>query len=77
MVTLGRVELEGAQIELLDIDLGPTTNNIARGIFSALRDLDREDVDTILVEGIDDEEGDTAAAIMNRLRKAAEVRLEG
>lgn len=76
-LTRHRVELEGAQIELLDIDLGPTTNNIARGIFSALRDLDREDVDTILVEGIDDEEGDTAAAIMNRLRKAAEVRLEG
>lgn len=76
-LTRHRVQLEGAQIELLDIDLGRTTNNIARGIFSALRDLDREDVDTILVEGIDDEEGDTAAAIMNRLRKAAEVRLEG
>lgn len=76
-LTRHQVELKGAPIELLDIDLGPATNNIARGIFSALRDLDREDVDTILVEGIDDEEGDTAAAIMNRLRKAAEVRLEG
>ncbi|KAK4613905.1 Threonylcarbamoyl-AMP synthase [Fulvia fulva] len=63
--------------QILCIDLGSDTADIARGIFSALRDLDRENVDAIFVEGIDDSEGDTAAAIMNRLRKAAEVRVEG
>ncbi|OCL08575.1 translation factor [Glonium stellatum] len=48
---------------------------IARGLFSALRELDKYGVDAILVEGIDDDEGDSAAAVMNRLRKAAEVRV--
>ncbi|EGP86931.1 uncharacterized protein MYCGRDRAFT_43124 [Zymoseptoria tritici IPO323] len=67
---------EGATVELLDISLGRNTGDIARGLFSALRDLDRQDVDAIFVEGIDDNEGDTAAAIMNRLRKAAEIRVE-
>jgi L-threonylcarbamoyladenylate synthase len=37
--------------------------------------LDRQDVDAIFVEGISDEEGDVAAAVMNRLRKAAEVKI--
>ena len=46
-------------------------------MFAALRELDRRDVDAILVEAIDDAEGETAAAIMNRLRKAAEVRVAG
>ncbi|KJY01525.1 translation initiation protein sua5 [Zymoseptoria brevis] len=68
---------DGATVELLDISLGRNTGDIARGLFSALRDLDRQDVDAIFVEGIDDNEGDTAAAIMNRLRKAAEIRVEG
>ncbi|GAB7365792.1 hypothetical protein MBLNU230_g7125t1 [Neophaeotheca triangularis] len=65
------------QTTLVDIQLGPRTSDIARGIFSALRDLDRQDVDTILVEGVSDDEGDVAAAVMNRLRKAAEVKVEG
>lgn len=60
-------------IQLWDIALGSQTEHIARGLFSALRDLDRKDVDVIFVEGISDSEGDTAAAIMNRLRKAAGV----
>ncbi|CAK4031766.1 Threonylcarbamoyl-AMP synthase [Lecanosticta acicola] len=76
-LTKSGVQIGGIPVQVLDIDLGPATSNIARGIFSALRDLDREGVDTIFVEGIDDSEGDTAAAIMNRLRKAAEVRLGG
>ncbi|EME42561.1 hypothetical protein DOTSEDRAFT_81403 [Dothistroma septosporum NZE10] len=67
------VSAAGNTTRLLSIDLGPDTADIARGIFSALRDLDREDVDAIFVEGINDGEGDTAAAVMNRLRKAAEV----
>ena len=56
-----------------EIALGPGVTNVARGMFSALRELDRENVGSIVVEGIDDSEGETAAAIMNRLRKAAET----
>lgn len=67
--------LDDRQVELLDIPLGPDTPSIARGIFSALRELDRESVDAIFVEGINDAEGDVAAAVMNRLRKAAEVKI--
>lgn len=60
-------------IQLWNISLGSQTDHIARGLFSALRDLDQKNVDVIFVEGISDSEGDTAAAIMNRLRKAAGV----
>lgn len=74
-ITCHTVEVEGSELHILDINLGSDTADIARGIFSALRDLDRQDVDAIFVEGIDDDEGDTAAALMNRLRKAAEVRV--
>lgn len=63
------------EFTLLDVDLGAGTVDIARGVFAALRDLDRQDVDAIFVEGISDEEGDVAAAVMNRLRKAAEVKV--
>ncbi|CAD0112063.1 unnamed protein product [Aureobasidium uvarum] len=59
-----------------DVCIGPDTASVARGLFSALRELDRKDVDAIIVEGVDDEEGDIAAAVMNRLRKAAEIKLE-
>ena len=57
-------------ITLWDISLGPNNQDIARGIFAALRELDRKRVDIIFVEGIE-AEGDLAAAVMNRLRKAA------
>jgi len=63
--------------ELLDLSLGSETADIARGVFAALRDMDRQNVDAIFVEGISDTEGDVAAAVMNRLRKAAEVKVEG
>ena len=65
----------GSNLRILEVNLGGSTADIARGIFSALRELDRENVDAIFVEGIDDLEGDTAAAVMNRLRKAAETRV--
>jgi L-threonylcarbamoyladenylate synthase len=61
------------ETELYDINLGGNTEDIARGLFSALRELDRKNVEVIFVEGIDDGEGDVAAAVMNRLRKAAEL----
>lgn len=60
-------------VDIWDINLGGATADIARGLFAALRELDRKDVGVIFVEGIDDAEGDAAAAVMNRLRKAAEV----
>ncbi|OAA33028.1 translation initiation protein Sua5 [Moelleriella libera RCEF 2490] len=56
--------------ELFDLDLGEDAKGIAQGLFSALRALDRRQVDIIFVDGIDDEL-DIAAAVMNRLRKAA------
>ncbi|MCJ1254174.1 hypothetical protein MMC24_001988 [Lignoscripta atroalba] len=74
-------------IDVWDIGLGSATADIARGLFSALRELDSKGVDVIFVEGIDDgaddggreAEGETAAAaaaVMNRLRKAAEVEIK-
>ena len=54
------------------LSLGSDTTIIARLLFSALRQLDLKDVDVIFVEAIDQDVGDTAAAVMNRLRKAAE-----
>ncbi|KAK5168963.1 uncharacterized protein LTR77_006272 [Saxophila tyrrhenica] len=63
------LQLGGSPLQLLEISLGPSTAKIARGIFAALRELDREDVDAIFVEGIDENE------VMNRLRKAAEIKI--
>lgn len=63
-------------LAIWDIALGTSTEDVARGLFSALRELDKKGVDIILVEGIDDNVGDDiAAAVMNRLRKAAEIRI--
>jgi L-threonylcarbamoyladenylate synthase len=63
-------------ISIWDIALGKSTEDVARGLFSALRELDKKDVDVIFVEGIDDNAGDDiAVAVMNRLRKAAEIRV--
>ncbi|OAQ99837.1 hypothetical protein LLEC1_01882 [Akanthomyces lecanii] len=56
--------------ELFDINLGKDTKGIAQGLFAALRELDSRGADTIFVDGIDGEL-DIAAAVMNRLRKAA------
>ena len=62
---------EEREITIWDVRLGPSTSEIARGIFSALRSLDHKAVEVIFVEGIPDDEGDLAAAVMNRLTKAA------
>jgi hypothetical protein len=61
--------------DVIEIRLGQDTKDIAHGLFSALRDLDQRGVDVIYVEGIDDtgKDGDIAAAVMNRLRKAASI----
>jgi L-threonylcarbamoyladenylate synthase len=65
-----------ASLDVWDISLGVKTESVARGLFSALRELDKKGVEAIFVEGIDDTAGDDiAAAVMNRLRKAAEVKI--
>ncbi|KAG0650986.1 Threonylcarbamoyl-AMP synthase [Hyphodiscus hymeniophilus] len=58
--------------DIVTVSLGNETKDIAHGLFSALRELDQRGVDVIYVEGIEDE-GDIAAAVMNRLRKAASI----
>lgn len=60
--------LDGRKV--LDIALGHDTKTVAQGLFSALRELDRKGADIIFVEGVEDKD-DIAAAVMNRLRKAA------
>ncbi len=57
--------------EIYSVQLGPTVEEVARGLFGALRELDGKGCDVILVEGIGESEGELAAAVMNRLRKAA------
>jgi len=64
---------DGVHTIIYDVDLGSSAEAIARGLFAALRSLDEMNVDAIYIEGIRDDEGDLAAAVMNRLRKAAEV----
>lgn len=56
--------------------LGNDTVTIARNLFSGLRAMDEKGVSVIYVEAIDDSEGHLAAAIMNRLQKAAEVQMK-
>ncbi len=53
------------------MDLGRSTQekSWAHELFAALREMDEEDVDRILAEGVD--ENDIGFAVMNRLRKAA------
>ncbi|KAL8994030.1 MAG: hypothetical protein Q9169_005890 [Polycauliona sp. 2 TL-2023] len=60
-------------IHFSSIDLGNEAAKIAHGLFAALRELDLDGVDVIFVEAINETEGDAAAAVMNRLRKAAEM----
>ncbi|KAK0670394.1 DHBP synthase RibB-like alpha/beta domain-containing protein [Cercophora samala] len=67
---------EGKELAtVLDVDLGQDVKGVAHGLFAALRELDRLGADVILVEGVSDGD-DIAAAVMNRLRKAAsEIRV--
>ncbi|KAI9846944.1 MAG: hypothetical protein M1838_001080 [Thelocarpon superellum] len=61
-------------VALWEVCLGPDSHEIGEGLFSALREMDSRGVQAIFVEGIPDE-GDMAAAVMNRLRKAAAARV--
>lgn len=60
----------------IDCALGTSTEEVARGLFAALRAMDDEQVDVIYVEGLAAEQGDLHAAVMNRLRKAAGAELQ-
>ncbi|KAK3939675.1 translation factor [Diplogelasinospora grovesii] len=71
----GRMEKAG---RILDVNLGKDVGGIARGLFAVLREMDKRGADVIFVEGVavagDDKDGrddGIAAAVMNRLRKAA------
>jgi L-threonylcarbamoyladenylate synthase len=54
------------------IVLSPSIDLYARDLFRALRELDKKGVDVIFVEGVD--EKGIGAAVMDRLRRAAEKR---
>ncbi|KAJ9143604.1 Translation factor [Coniochaeta hoffmannii] len=69
--------IEGRQVgnegvKVLDLDLGGNVQLVAQGLFAGLRELDRRGADVIFIEGVPEGEG-IAAAVMNRLRKAASV----
>ncbi|KAL5003341.1 telomere recombination-domain-containing protein [Aspergillus recurvatus] len=64
------VPVGGKTKEVFDCHLGTDVKDIARGLFAALRAMDEKKVDVIYVEGVSDTEY-LAAAVMNRLRKAA------
>ncbi|MDI6737915.1 MAG: L-threonylcarbamoyladenylate synthase [Nanoarchaeota archaeon] len=49
--------------------IGSTEKEVAKKLFRALRDFDKEDIHVIIAEGI--EEKGIGEAVMNRLRKAA------
>ncbi|PWW77396.1 translation factor [Tuber magnatum] len=59
------------EVNVIERDLGKDGEEISRGLFAALRELDDAGVDVIHVEGI--EEVLEGLAVMNRLRKAASV----
>ncbi|EAL93212.1 hypothetical protein KXW98_004033 [Aspergillus fumigatus] len=67
----GRINNREIARAAFDCHLGDNIESIARGLFSALRAMDEMEVDVIYVEGVSDSQGDLAAAVMNRLRKAA------
>lgn len=67
----GGKEAAATTKQIYDYPLGTDLEQIARGLFAALRALDAENVNVIYVEGISEQDGDLAAAVMNRLRKAA------
>lgn len=66
----------GHTVSAWTVGLGRDLETMARLLFSAMRELDLKGVDVIFVEAIKDGPGGLAAAIMNRLRKAAEREIE-
>lgn len=74
--TNGENEIGSVPVHVISTDLGTEPATIAQNLFSALRELDTQGVDVIFVEAINATEGHAAAAVMNRLRKAAELEIQ-
>ncbi|KIW05631.1 Sua5/YciO/YrdC/YwlC family tRNA threonylcarbamoyl adenosine modification protein [Verruconis gallopava] len=70
------VDRPGGQVTYWEIKIGESASDVARNLFWALRELDRKGCEVICVEGIGSESSDVADAVMNRLRKAAEVQFD-
>nr|AAZ32102.1 putative translation factor [uncultured euryarchaeote Alv-FOS5] len=66
---IGVLAVYGEYNQGIVVNLGKSTEEVARKVFDALRDLDRRGADIIIAEGIPDTE--LGLAVMNRLRKAA------
>ncbi|KAL8841922.1 MAG: hypothetical protein Q9170_000702 [Blastenia crenularia] len=66
-------EEHAENLSIVSTHLGNEATSVAKNLFSALRELDLQCVDVIFVEAIDVSEGHAAAAVMNRLQKAAEL----
>jgi tRNA threonylcarbamoyl adenosine modification protein (Sua5/YciO/YrdC/YwlC family) len=64
---------ESFDLRLIDVEIGPDPKQVASWLFAVLREMDQRGADVIYVEGIADD-GSIAAAVMNRLRKAATER---
>jgi len=62
-------ELAGIEQSSFHLSLESSIEHIAKNIFRALRELDRQNLDVILIESV--EEKGLGAAVMDRLRKAA------
>jgi L-threonylcarbamoyladenylate synthase len=67
IVLRGGKNLEGFDV----VELGRSVEDVAKRLFSALRELDRKGVDVIIAEGV--EERGLGTAVMNRLKKAGRV----
>ncbi|KAL9005903.1 MAG: hypothetical protein Q9188_001317 [Gyalolechia gomerana] len=75
--SINREHQEGSDsIHVVCTDLGTEAKSIAQNLFSALRELDLQGTGVIFVEAIGVSGGHAAAAVMNRLRKAAELEIK-
>jgi L-threonylcarbamoyladenylate synthase len=53
--------------------MGKTLENVARNLYTNLRQADKDKVDVIIVQGV--QYNKTGFAIMNRLKKAANTKI--
>ncbi|AGK60726.1 translation factor SUA5 [Archaeoglobus sulfaticallidus PM70-1] len=60
-------------IDVEIVEIGRSVEEVARNLFSALRELDRRGIDLIIAEGV--EEKGLGLAVMNRLKKASNYRI--
>ena len=70
------IKINGSVVSVWVMELGSDATAVAKNLFSGLRELDLKGVDVIFAESMDDREGDLVAAVMNRVRKAAEAEVD-